>query len=283
MFNGFLDLYDGQGRPQPYLAEALPVLNSDSWTVFPDGRMETRYRLKPNLVWHDGTPLTADDFVFAFTVAKPSNGFRTADVPFTLMEDVVASDDRSFVIRWKGIYPDAGVLLLGDVKFGLVALPRHLLEKSFSQSLEAFQQDLYWSHQFVGAGPFKLDHWELGSHLEASAFDRHVLGRPKIERIRLQFITDTNTALANLLAGTTDVAMDTLNFAQMLQLKQECCSTFASTGRSPMHSTRRRLPKPSGPASLPSSIRSSIRERTTTPRSIERSRSTHTTYRRPSD
>jgi hypothetical protein len=54
MFNAFLDLYDDRGKPQPYLAEALPVLNTESWTVFPDGRMETRYQLRPNLVWHDG-------------------------------------------------------------------------------------------------------------------------------------------------------------------------------------------------------------------------------------
>src|SRR5712691_6674095 len=54
MFNATLDLYDDRGQPLPYLAEALPVLNTDSWIVFPDGRMETRYHLKPNLVWHDG-------------------------------------------------------------------------------------------------------------------------------------------------------------------------------------------------------------------------------------
>src|SRR3954451_9243307 len=58
-FNAFLDLYDGDGRPVPYMAEALPALNTESWQVFPDGRMETRYLLKPNQVWHDGAPLTA--------------------------------------------------------------------------------------------------------------------------------------------------------------------------------------------------------------------------------
>src|SRR3954452_4248190 len=40
MFNAYLDLYDDQSRPLPYLAEALPQLNTDSWVVFPDGRME---------------------------------------------------------------------------------------------------------------------------------------------------------------------------------------------------------------------------------------------------
>src|SRR5438552_7172460 len=47
-FNAFLDIYDGDDHPQPYLAEALPALNTDTWTVFPDGTMETRYHLKPN-------------------------------------------------------------------------------------------------------------------------------------------------------------------------------------------------------------------------------------------
>src|SRR5438067_707306 len=65
LFNAGLTLLDGDARPLPYLAESLPQLNSDSWRVFPDGRMETAYRLRPNLVWHDGAPLTADDFVFS--------------------------------------------------------------------------------------------------------------------------------------------------------------------------------------------------------------------------
>jgi len=145
------------------------------------------------------------------------------------MDEVVAPDDRSLVIRWSGIYPDAAVLLLGDVKFGLVALPRHILEKSFNQGIDAFQQDLYWTQQFVGAGPYKLDRWELGSYLEGVAFDKHVLGKPKIERIRMQFITDKNTGFANMISGATDVAMDTITFAGMLQLRQEWAGSQTGT------------------------------------------------------
>ena len=40
-------------------AESLPQLNTDTWRVGSDGRMETTYRLRPNLTWHDGAPLTA--------------------------------------------------------------------------------------------------------------------------------------------------------------------------------------------------------------------------------
>ena len=137
------------------------------------------------------------------------------------------------IARWSfagnSIYPDAGVLHLGDVKFGLVPLPRHILEPSFNQSIEAFQGHPYWAHEFVGAGPFTLDRWELGSHLEAVAFDQHVLGRPKIDRIRVLFVSDFNTSFAGLLAGTTDVALDSITFAHMLQLKQEWAGTNRGT------------------------------------------------------
>ena len=53
-------MIDGSGLPQPYLAEALPELGTSSWQVLPEGRMETTYRLRPGLIWHDGTPFTSN-------------------------------------------------------------------------------------------------------------------------------------------------------------------------------------------------------------------------------
>jgi ABC-type transport system substrate-binding protein len=179
-FNAFLDLYDGDGRPLPYLAEALPALNTHSWVVHPDGTMETRYHLKPKLSWHDGNPITADDFVYAFDNATPNVGFRTGVAPYNRIDRVTAVDDRSLVIHWKSLYADAGVLLGSGSRMGLVPLPRHLLESTFQgKDRETIQDSQYWSTEFVGAGPFKLDRWEAGSFLEATAFDLHVLGRPK--------------------------------------------------------------------------------------------------------
>lgn len=230
MFNAFLDMYDDQGRPLPYLAEALPALNTESWVVFPDGRMETRYRLKPNLVWHDGTPLTADDFAFAFQAAKPAVGFRTGVAPYSVMDEVLAPDPRTLIIRWKGLYPGAGVLLIAASRFGLVPFLRHLLEQPFrDQAQNPVQNNLYWSQEFVGAGPYKVDRWEQGSYVEATAFDQHVLGRPKIDRIRLLFIPDFNAALAHILAGTTDIAMNSINFTNLVELKRQWAGTTTGT------------------------------------------------------
>src|SRR5207244_9291888 len=48
-------------------------------------------------------------------------------------------------------------------------------------------------------------HWEPGSFVEGTAFDQHILGRPKIDRVRAEFIGDANTALAKTLAGEVHV------------------------------------------------------------------------------
>src|SRR6266516_5471427 len=53
IFNASLAVLDDKALPRPRLAEAVPQLNTDSWRVFPDGRMETTWKLKPDLVWHD--------------------------------------------------------------------------------------------------------------------------------------------------------------------------------------------------------------------------------------
>src|ERR1051326_7554849 len=55
LFNAELQVQDALGVAHPYLGEENPRLNSDTWQLFPDGRMETRYRLRANLTWHDGT------------------------------------------------------------------------------------------------------------------------------------------------------------------------------------------------------------------------------------
>ena len=90
--NAKLALRDDQGLPYPALAETLPQLNTDTWRVFPDGKMETTYRLRANLTWHDGKPLTADDFVFAYRIyATPEFGVARSG-NFRLVEDVTAPD-----------------------------------------------------------------------------------------------------------------------------------------------------------------------------------------------
>lgn len=113
------------------------------------GRMETTYRLKSDLVWHDGTPLSAADFVFswkAYTV--PELGVATTP-PIGLLEEVVAPDERTVLIRWQRPFSDAGTLA-GDFP----PLPRRLLEAPLREGPpDAFAGHPYWTREFVGLGP----------------------------------------------------------------------------------------------------------------------------------
>ncbi|MPZ15429.1 MAG: hypothetical protein GEU73_13580 [Chloroflexi bacterium] len=211
LFSAGLSLRDGRGQSLPYLVETLPQLSTDSWRVFPDGRMETTYRLRPNIVWHDGAPLSAQDWVFAYRVYSVPEFGHASSPPVGLMESVEAPDDRTVVIRWKRPYVDAGTLEAAGATSppSFPALPRHILSEPFAQgNSEAFVSHPYWSSKFVGLGPYKLDQWVPGAFFEAVAFDRHIIGRPKIDRVRMLFIPDFNTVLAHLLSGEAHISVE---------------------------------------------------------------------------
>lgn len=218
LFNAELDIEDGRAGVRPYLTEALPQLNTDSWRVFPDGRMETSYRLRPSLTWHDGAPLSAEDFAFAWRVYTAPALAVSATPPIDQMEEVAALDARTLMIRWRQPYPDAARL---GAEFQ--ALPRHILEQPFERlEAEAFLSHPYWTTEYVGPGPYRLQRWEPGAFLEGFAFDGHVLGRPKIDRIAVRFFADENVAFTNVLAGEAHYATGrALRYEHGSSLKRE--------------------------------------------------------------
>jgi len=208
VLNATFDDQDEHGNPFPVLPEALPELNTDTWRVFPDGTMETTYRLRPGIVWHDGTPLDAADFVFAWQVyANPASG-TAAVAPVGEMAEITAPDSRTVVIRWRRTYPEAGVMSTRTQR-GFGALPRHILEQPYAEgNFDAFANHPFWTDEYVGLGPYRLERWERGQELDMVAFDRFVLGRPKIDRLRILIANDSNAAVANLLSGHAHIALD---------------------------------------------------------------------------
>lgn len=204
LFNAMLDYIDESEAVHPYLTESLPQLNTDAWRVSPDGSMETTYRLRPNLTWHDGTPFSADDFAFGWQVyAKPELGVASS-LPISVMQEVIAPDPRTVVIRWKQPFPDAASM---DNRFQ--ALPRHLLEGSFHDlDSVGFINQSFWTYDYVGMGAYRVEHWEPGAFIEATAFDAFALGKPKIDRLKVLFVGNANTALASILSGEADFVSD---------------------------------------------------------------------------
>jgi len=80
----------------------------------------------------------------------------------------------------------------------------------------------FWTREYVGAGPYRLDQWEVGAFLEGVAFEGHIMGKPKITRIREMFIPDPNTAVANVLAGQAALTSgDSIRFTDGETLRQQ--------------------------------------------------------------
>ena len=84
----------------PLLAERVPTLENGGVAVRSDGGMDVTWKIRSDVSWHDGVPLSAEDFVFGFQV------INDADLPVEQMGqadivDVRAPDARTLVMTWK--------------------------------------------------------------------------------------------------------------------------------------------------------------------------------------
>ncbi|MSQ23110.1 MAG: hypothetical protein EXR58_00940 [Chloroflexi bacterium] len=227
LLNAGLAMLDGQEVARPYLAVQLPRLDTDTWRLLPDGEMETTYALRPNLTWHDGSRLSAEDFVFAWRVYADYGAGQATLGPMSEIDQVTAPDARTVVIHWKHPYPGAGSL---EAR-GFQPLPRSRLEAQYRRgATDAMARSAFWTTEYVGLGPYKLAKWEPGSYLDVAAFDGHAWGRPKIARIRVRFMTDLDAALASLISGDVQVALDdAIRFPQAGALDREWSSRDGGT------------------------------------------------------
>jgi peptide/nickel transport system substrate-binding protein len=195
------------------LAESVPSLENGLWKVFPDGRMETTWKIMSHVRWHDGTPFTSADVVFTAEVAQDRElpGFRNP--AYQSVESVEALNPLTVLVRWKQPFIDADGIFASP-------LPRHILETPAREAKATFTQLPYWSREFVGAGAFKLREWVPGSHMLLDANDVYPLGRPRIDEIEIKLIPNDNTLMANVLSGVVELPLGrTLSLEQALDMR----------------------------------------------------------------
>jgi peptide/nickel transport system substrate-binding protein len=200
-FSSALAIRDLEYTPHPMIARELPSQENGTWVVNPDGSMVTTYRLRENARWHDGAPITAEDFAFAYRVYTDDAMPVGVRAPESLMSSVEARDPHTLVINWKETYVGANALGYRM----LHPLPSHLLAEKYATNRAGFATGEEWNHAFVGSGPFKVERWEPGSRIIARAHRDFFLGSPKVDTLEIRFISDLNTILANLLAGEVDM------------------------------------------------------------------------------
>lgn len=195
---------DAQGGTLAQLGEAPPTVENGLWKLFPDGRMETTWRIREAAQWHDGTPFTSADVAFTARVVQDKELPVFGNFAYELIEAVEAPDPRTVMVRWKQPFIEADTLFS---YIRAVPIPRHVLERAYLEDKATFTDNSYWSHEFVGTGAFKLKEWILSSHLVFEANNHYVLGRPKLDEVEVRFITDANTLVANILAGSVELTL----------------------------------------------------------------------------
>lgn len=211
------------GVPRPKLAERVPSVENGLWVVFPDGRMETTWRIRPNAHWQDGTPITADDFAFTARLNQDP-ALASSSGGYTAIDSVETPDPATVVVKWKRLF------LRADTAFDS-PVPRHLMERPYAEEPASFLGLPYWTEGFVGTGPFRVERWTHGSHVILRAYDQYVLGRPRIDEVEVKFIPDQNTLIANVLAGSIEMTMGRgISLEQALQVKEQWPAGRVLTG-----------------------------------------------------
>jgi len=206
---------------EPRLAAEIPSIEKGTWRVDPSGRMDVTWRLRPNVKWHDGQPFTSADLLFSFQANRDTE-LTGLSVSATdrLIDSAEAPDDLTFIVHWNSPYVNAAITTVGD------PVPRHLMENTYLTNKVQLQTTPLTSTEFVGLGPYKLVRWEQGSTFEAVRFDDYYLGRPPLDSIVVRFVSDSNTLIANILAGAVDAVVSAgitggVSVEQALQVRKQ--------------------------------------------------------------
>jgi peptide/nickel transport system substrate-binding protein len=217
-----LAVVDGEGHLSARLGDAIPTVENGLWKVFPDGRMETTWKIRSNARWQDGAAFTADDLTFTFSVLQERQIAIGRGSAYDYLESIEAPSADTAIITWKKpyIYADAMFSTTGNSR--VLPMPKHLLERDFAEDKANFTQRPYWTADFIGTGPFKVRDWTLGSHVLLEANEHYVMGRPRLDRIEVRFILDSSTTVANVLAGALDLTLGRgLSLEQAIQARDQ--------------------------------------------------------------
>lgn len=192
--------FDERGNPSPDLASA--------WGFSRDGTVYN-VDLKPDVKWHDGEPLTADDVLFTVDLLRNGGSYVPADLQeFWAGIEVVKYSPTALQFK----LPEPFAPFLDYLSFGI--LPSHLLN---GRSIDEIK-DMDFNIQPVGSGPYQFDRLivENGqiTGLVLKAFADYHDKEPFIEQLIFRYYPDSAAALqayqAGQVQGISQISADAL-------------------------------------------------------------------------
>jgi peptide/nickel transport system substrate-binding protein len=179
---GSLYRYDARRKPQLDLLESA--------TVSEDGLTVT-HKLKPGLKYSDGTPVVAEDAVYALERLRKTPGAFL----FERVKSAEAPDDQTIVWHMKEPYPD-----FPDT------LSLQYLWLNPKVKVEA-DPEAYFQHP-VSAGPFVVSEWTPGSTSMRLTANPQYWRKPKLREIEFLTVADLSSRALQLTQGTLGYVFD---------------------------------------------------------------------------
>ncbi len=186
--------------------QTLPGL-AKSWRTLDDKTWE--FKLNPDITWHDGTPLTAEDIAFSFERARKVAGSVASYAGrLRTVAAVETPDPHTVILRTTVPAPN----LLLDIG-AIYVVSKHAGEKASTEDYNAARAS-------IGTGPYKLVSYTPGDRAVLERYDAWWGGQPDWERVEFRYINNPAARTAALLAGDVDV-IDKVSSSDLTRLRED--------------------------------------------------------------
>ncbi|MBI4234048.1 MAG: ABC transporter substrate-binding protein [Chloroflexi bacterium] len=188
-------------RKPDEITTIIPNL-AERWEMTGKGEAFTFY-LRPNVVWHDGTPFTAEDVKFWIELnINPPKG-RLPNENAELFGPVAGVDVLNpLTVRVRFKSPNPRFLNSLTVPGNEIAQPRHLYAPAIAKGdPNVDPSKVGW----VGLGAFKMKNYNFPTFIEVERFDRYWRpGLPYLDGVRFILFNDSATQFAAFRTGRLD-------------------------------------------------------------------------------
>lgn len=214
------DLFEGLVM-QDQNAELIPGA-AESWTISDDGLVYT-FKLRADAVWSDGSPVTADDFVYAFRrLEDPATGAEYASMLYVVKngEEVNTGKMKPEELAVKAVDPTTfEVTLKAPTPYFLEMLTHQSSYPVNKASIEKLGDDWIKPGNLVSNGAFMLAEFVPNDHIKLVKNPKfHDAANVKIDVVNYFPTEDRSTAIKRFEAGELD-SNDDIPTEQMTELK----------------------------------------------------------------
>lgn len=177
---------------------------AESWQVADDKKTIT-FKLKPDLQWADGEPLTSADILFTWQLITDENTHSPYASDYQLVTKAEAPDARTFIVHYS--QPFAPAL---ESWASLQVLPKHKLAGQDIRTTSFAQKPL-------GSHYYQLKEWRHGEYIKLEKNPKSVLGPANIDHLIERIIPDPAAQFLELMADNIDsMSMDPITYARII-------------------------------------------------------------------